>query len=158
MVPNSMAWPGPGSRADLLDVAPLLQRAHHAVDVDAADGRDLGPGDRLLVGDDRQRLEGGGRQPGALALEHEPLDVGRQVGVALEAVAAGHLDEHEAAALGLVGRGQLAAELLDRRRRGTSSSWASSCGGDRLLGDHQDRLDGAARGLAAVGSAPAQPS
>ena len=59
VVPNRTAWPGPGSRADLVDVAALLQRAHHAVDVDAADGGHLGPGDRLLVGHDRQRLERG---------------------------------------------------------------------------------------------------
>ena len=70
--------------------------------------------DRLLVGDDRQRLERGGRQPGRLALEHEALDVGREVGMALEAVAAGDPHQHEARVLGLVRRGQLGAQLLDR--------------------------------------------
>ena len=82
--------------ADLGDVAPLLQRAHHAVDVHAPDGRHLGPGDRLLVGDDGQGLQRRAGQAGRLALEHEALDVGRQVGVALEAPAAGHLHEREA--------------------------------------------------------------
>ena len=57
------------------------------------------------------------RQAGRLALEHEPLDVGREVGVALEAAAAGHADEHEAAVLGLVLGRQLAAQLVDLRAR-----------------------------------------
>src|SRR5436190_23115904 len=50
----------PRVTGDLLDVAPLLECAHDAVDVHPPDGGDLGPGDRLLVGDDGQRLEGGG--------------------------------------------------------------------------------------------------
>src|SRR2546421_6772959 len=43
---------GTGVAGDLLDVPPLLERADDAVDVDASDGGQLGPGDRLLVGDD----------------------------------------------------------------------------------------------------------
>src|SRR5688572_9711894 len=35
--------------AELFDVAPVEQAAHDAVDVDTPHGRELGPGDRLLV-------------------------------------------------------------------------------------------------------------
>ena len=37
-----------------------------------------------------------------LAFEHEPLDVGREIGMTLEPQPAGDLDEHEAAFFGLV--------------------------------------------------------
>src|SRR5579885_3126112 len=74
---------------DLFDEAALLQRADDAVDVDAADRRDLRAAHRLLVGDDGERLQRGGRQARRLAFEHEALDVGRQLGMALEAVATG---------------------------------------------------------------------
>ena len=63
--------------ADLLDVAALHERLQRRVDVDAADRRELRPRDRLLVGDDRERLERRARQPRGLAFEHEPLDVRR---------------------------------------------------------------------------------
>src|SRR3546814_2799887 len=62
--------------AHLRDEASLLERSHHAVDVHAADRGDLGPGHRLLVGDDGQALQRRAREAGRLALEHEPLDVG----------------------------------------------------------------------------------
>ena len=45
------------------------QRADHAVHVDPADGRDAAPGDRLGVGDDRQRLQRRLRQLGLGVLE-----------------------------------------------------------------------------------------
>ena len=77
---------GPPHRGD---VAPVLEQADHPVDVDPAEGGDLGPGHRLLVGHDGQGLEGGGRQAGRHAHVGEPLDVGGQVGVGLDAVAAG---------------------------------------------------------------------
>ena len=60
--------------AGLLDQAAGEQGAHHAVDVDAADRRDPGPGDRLLVGDHGQGLQRRLGEPGLLALEHEALD------------------------------------------------------------------------------------
>ena len=60
--------------AGLLDQPAGEQGAHHAVDVDAADRRDPGPGDRLLVGDHGQRLQRGLGEPGLLAVEDEPLD------------------------------------------------------------------------------------
>ena len=43
VVPNSTAWPGPGSRADLGDVAALLERAQHAVGVRRRGSRRPGP-------------------------------------------------------------------------------------------------------------------
>ena len=43
--------------ADDLDQVPLEQRVEHARRVDAADLGDLDRGDRLLVGDDRERFE-----------------------------------------------------------------------------------------------------
>ena len=114
----------PGTRvlADLGDEAALLERADHAVDVHAADRRHLRTGDRLLVGDDGERLERRRRQARRLALEHEPLDVGRQVGVALEAPAAGHRHEGEPAPLGLVLLGQARAELRRPERRGSRAA------------------------------------
>jgi hypothetical protein len=133
--------PGPGIAGDLLDVAALLERAHDAVDVHAADRRHLGPRHRLLVGDDGQRLQRGGRQAGALALEDEALDVGRQIGVALEAVAAGDPHQLEAALVGVVGLGQLGAELLDPCRADLEQL-GQQVRLDRRLGDHEHGLDG----------------
>ena len=63
----------------LRDQAAGEQRAHDAVDVDAADRADPRPGDRLAVGDDGERLERGLRQPGRLPVQDEPLDVRRAV-------------------------------------------------------------------------------
>ena len=54
---------GAGVSRQFDDVATVLERAHHTVDVDAADRRDLGPRHGLLVGDDRQRLEGCAGEP-----------------------------------------------------------------------------------------------
>ncbi len=64
---TSMPCPGPGSSADLVDVATLGERSHHAVDVDASDRSHLRPTDGLLVGDDRQGLQRSGRQARRLA-------------------------------------------------------------------------------------------
>ena len=89
--------PGTGIARDLLDQAALLQRAHHAVDVHAANGGHLRTAHRLLVRDDRERLERGRRQSRRLTFEHEALDVRREIGMALEPVAAGDADEHEPA-------------------------------------------------------------
>ena len=115
-----------GVAADLVDVAARLQGAQHAVGIDAPDGGDLGPGDRLLVGHDGQRLQRRGRQARRLALEHEALHVGGEVGVALVAPAAGDPHELEAGAGLVVGVGQAAAQLLDRAARARPSSWAST--------------------------------
>ena len=141
VVPYMHRLAGTGVAADLGDVAPLLQRAHHAVDAHAPDRRHLRPGDRLLVGDDRQGLEGGGRELGRLALEHEPLDVGRLVGVGLVAPAARHPGELEAAALVLVLGRQLAAQLVDDGRA-QLQQLAHQVGVDGRLADQHDRLDG----------------
>ena len=128
VVPNRTAWPGPGVAGDLVDVAALLERAHHAVDVDAADRRHLGPRDRLLVGDDGERLERGRRQAGGLALEHETLDVGGQVGVALEPVAAGDLAPARSRGRSASYSAASSAQSRLDRSGDTSSSWASRCG------------------------------
>ena len=64
--------------ARLLDQPAGEQGAHHAVDVDAADRRDPGARDRLLVGDDRQGLQRRLGEPRLLPLEDEPLDDARR--------------------------------------------------------------------------------
>ena len=99
--------------ADHRDVAALLQQAGHAVDVDAAQRGDLPPRDRLAVGDDGQRLERGRRQAVRHLAVGEALDVGGQVGVGLQAGAAGDAGQHEAALLALVGARQPVERLLD---------------------------------------------
>ena len=54
--------PEPFGAPDHIDQPALVQRLEHAAHVDAADLLDLGAADRLAVGDDRERLERGGRQ------------------------------------------------------------------------------------------------
>ena len=127
-----------------LDHVPALaERPQDAVGVDAPDARDLGPRNGLLVGDYRQGLQGRSREPGRLAFQYEAFDVRRHVGVALEPVPARHLGQDEPAPLGLVGLGQSLAQLLQPGRRDLEE-----LGQDARLhgavGDHQDRLDGAA--------------
>ena len=82
-------------------------------------------------------------KPGALALQHEALDVGGEVRVALEPEPSGHLDQHEAPVLGLVGRGHRCQELEHDGRRGLGDL-GEQMGVDRAVGHHQDGLDGAA--------------
>jgi hypothetical protein len=132
---------GAGVATHLVDVAALLQGAHHPVDVHAPDRRHLGPRDGLLVGHDRQGLQRRRRQAGALALQHEPLHVGRQVGMALEAVAPGHLHQHEPPVVGFVGGPELVAQLGHPGRRHLEQL-GQQVGVDRFLRDHEDRLDG----------------
>src|SRR5205823_545329 len=87
-----------------------------------------------------ERLESGGRQPRRLTLEHEALDIGRQVGVALEAVAAGDADEHEAPVVALIGGRQLGAEGL-HLLGAHLQELTEELGLDRFLGHHEDRFD-----------------
>ena len=54
---------GPGVAADFLHVAALLERVQRRLDVHATDRRDLPARDRLLVRDDRERLQRRRRQP-----------------------------------------------------------------------------------------------
>ena len=67
-----------------------------------------------------------------------------EVAVALEPVAAGHLHQHEAPVLLLVLGLEAVADLLDPGG-GDLEQLGEQVGVDRLLGDHQDRLDGARR-------------
>ena len=115
-----------------------------AVDVDAADRRHLGAGHGLLVGHDGERLEGRRRQARRLPLEHEPLDVGRQVGVALEAPTTGDRDQGEPAALRLVLRGHRLAQLGDAGD-GQLEQLGEQLRLHRHLRDHQHGLDGPPR-------------
>ena len=57
--------------AGILDQPALGQRPHDRVDVDSSDGGNPGPGDRLAVSDDGQRLQRRLRQPGRLSFQHE---------------------------------------------------------------------------------------
>src|SRR5271154_4607967 len=61
-IEGSLSWTG--SPPHRRDIAPVLKQADHTVHVDAPEGGDLGPGDRLLVGHDGQRLECRRRQAG----------------------------------------------------------------------------------------------
>jgi len=54
-------------------------------------------------------LERRGREPGVLTVEHEALDVGREIGMGLEAVTAGHPHQHEPALVALVLGGAIVA-------------------------------------------------
>ena len=118
----------------------MLEGAHDRVHVHAPDGRDLGPGHGLLVGDDGQRLQRGRRQPDGLAFQHEALHVGVEVGVALEAPTPGDAHHDEAAVLGLVGRAHLRAHGL-HPLLGQLQHLGQQVGLDGLLRHHEDGLD-----------------
>ena len=90
---------GLGVLAGLLDQPAGDQRAHHAVDVDAADRGHPGAADRLLVGDHGERLEGRLGQPGLLAVEDEPLHDRGVLLAGVVAPAAGDVAQVEAAVL-----------------------------------------------------------
>ena len=112
----------------------------HAVGIDATDRGDLGPRDRLLVGDDRQGLERGAREPGALVVQQEALDVRRQVGRGLIAPAAGDLDQFEPVAGRDVRLGELLAPLFDQDGR-LFEQLSEELGGNGVVGNQHDRLD-----------------
>ena len=75
-----------------------------------------------------------------LTFEHEALDVGREVGMGLVAVAAGDPHEHEAASVALVLGGEPFADLLDRGGRDLDEL-REQIGRDRLGRRHDDRFD-----------------
>lgn len=128
---------------ELTDVATLLQRPHDAIDVDPSDRSDLGPGDRLLVGNDRQRLERSRRQPRGLSTQDEPFDIGSKIGMALESPAAGDLDELETPhGFGILGR-QLLTQFL-AEFGGDLEQLCQQTRVGRFVGDHDHRLDGPA--------------
>ncbi len=118
-----------------------LQGPDDPVGIDATDGRDLGPGDGLLVGHDGERFEGGGRHAAGLALEHEALDVGSHLRMTLEAVPARHPNQLETPVFVAVSLGQLPAQVLDPRRRDLEQL-GQEVRVDGLISDHDDRLDG----------------
>ncbi len=125
---------------DLCYVATYAKSPQHAVGIDAPDRRDLGTGDGLFVGHDRQAFQRSTRQTRRLALEHETLDVRRHVGVALETVAAGHPCELEAALVLAVTAGQVLADLVHGRRR-QLEQLRQHRRLDGRFGDHEDSLD-----------------
>ena len=116
--------------AGLLDQAALDQRGRRRLRRDAADARDLGPRDRLQVGDDRQRLGLRGRQARRARAGEQPPRGLLGVGVRAERPAAGELAQHEPATVErdrqrAQPRGDLVlldaqrvGELLDRDRVG----------------------------------------
>ncbi len=85
--------------ADLLDERPRHEQADHAVGLHAADALDLGPGDGLRVGDDRQRLEGGPREAVLGGFPVRAAQALPEVPVRREGVAAADLDDLQTVAL-----------------------------------------------------------
>src|SRR6516164_8674152 len=98
---------GLGVGARLLDQAAQHQRAHHAVAVDAAHGRDAGPADRLPVGHHGQGLQRRLGETDLLPVAHEPLDQRGAVLAGIEPPAPRNLAQVEAAALRQVFLGQV---------------------------------------------------
>ena len=96
--------------SDHLDQSALLQRAQHAARRHPADLLDLGPADRLPVGDHGQRLERRGGELGRPHRELGPLDRGRVHRPGEDLVAAGQLDQLDAVLLEVV----VLADLLQR--------------------------------------------
>ena len=131
--------------ADDADPLALLERLDDvAVDRDAADLLDLAAGDRLAVGDQRQRFQRGAGVLG-LALGPQPRDPGVHVGLHLEAEAGGDLDQFDAASVrrpvaqrferafdAAVGRGLVQREQAVQLRQG-----------QRLVGREQRGFDDA---------------
>ena len=99
---------------DLFDVATCRQRANHAVRIHAANGSDLGPRDRLLVRNDSECLQSCARKPGALIVEQEALDVGRQVGRCLVPKSTSHSGQFKPIAGLTVGRSEFFAPLINQ--------------------------------------------
>src|SRR5216117_1590383 len=93
------------------DETPLEQALEHGLGVHAADRVHLGARDRLLVGDDRQRLERGPREPLLRPRPRETDEPGLELGARDHAVAAADVDDLEAAV------GVAAAQLLDELTR-----------------------------------------
>ena len=143
----------PGIARDLVHIATLLQGSEHTVDVDASDGGDLHPADRLLVRHDGEGFERSGRQPRGLPVEHEPLDIRSEIRVALEPVTAGHSGQDEPSTCGLVLCGELIAQGLDIGL-GDLEELGQHTRVDRAVGHHQNRLDG----LSGLGGAHPRPS
>ena len=79
-----------------------------------------------------------------LALEHESLDVGREVGMGLEPVPPGDEGEHEAAPGVLVFLGEVVAQLVDARHR-ELHQLGQQPGVDGLERGEHHRLDDATR-------------
>src|SRR6195952_3242593 len=82
---------GFGVLPDFFDQAARDQSADDAVDVDATDTGDAGPGDRLPVGDDGQSFQGRSGQPALLAARDETFDHRGEPVAGVEAPAAAHL-------------------------------------------------------------------
>ena len=97
-------------RPGLLDHPALEQRGRRRLGADASDPGDLGPRDRLQVGDDRQRLGLGRGQRRCPRLGQQPSRGRLEIGVGAEREAAGELAHDQAAALELV----VLAQALER--------------------------------------------
>ena len=97
--------------ADDLDQVPLEQRRQHARGVDAADLADLERGDRLLVGDHRQRLEAGDGELRRRRSWNSRRTQSLQLGPRDDLVAAGHFHHLQPGTVLVVG-----LQRLDRRQ------------------------------------------
>ena len=130
--------------ADDPDPFALFQRLDDvAADRHAADLFDLAAGDRLAVGDDRQRFQ---RRAGVfgLAFGPQPRDPGVDIGLHLEAIAGGGFRQFDAAAF--AGGAQIGQRLFDAAfRRGfvDGEQPAHLHDGQRLVGRKQGGFDDA---------------
>ena len=111
---RAAAGPGPPP-AGRPDPARLHQHVERALrDLDAADRLDLGAADRLVIGDDRQRLGRRARQPPRLLAR--PAEQMREIGRGLEMPAPAALDQLDPAA-GIMRRRAGRARSRHRPRR-----------------------------------------
>ena len=124
---RAAAGPAPSRRPGGAHPARLHQHVERALgDLDAADRLDLGAADRLVIGDDRQRLGRRARQPARLLAG--PAQQMGKVGRGLEMPAPAALDQLDAAALrnarpssaergGDVALADMLGDFLDGQRR-----------------------------------------
>ena len=118
----------------------LGETPHHGSHFDAANVLDLGTGDGLLVGDDRERLECRAAEPCRTLLLELP-DVARQILARAHLVAAGDLPDLDAALLLRVVVGELGDERASLRRLQVRCDLCQLGRRDRLRGRQDQGLD-----------------
>ncbi len=124
------------------DQAVIEQRLEHARGRDAAQLLDLGPGDRLAIGDDGERLERRHRQLGAAGDLEELAQVALERGPRHQAHAARREVRDQALRRAArIARDHRLQRRLDRLALVVGEQRVQPLGRHRLGGDEQDRLD-----------------